>query len=267
MTVLRDGALAGKAAVGDLTIDAIIRMMVGREVERLFAHRTDSGTGAVALTVEGIARGRDARDPHAVMLHDVGLQVRQRRDRRARRAGRRRAHRARPRDLRRRPDPARPRAARRAARSAIRSPIDAIRAGIGLVPEDRKQQALFLSLAIRVNLSVTSMDRLVDALGPAATRRGGRRWSRASARSWASAWRARIRRSATCRAATSRRWCWPAGWRCSPKVLIVDEPTRGIDVAAKAEVHSLLYDLAGAGIAILAISSELPEILTISDRI
>jgi len=53
----------------------------------------------------------------------------------------------------------------------------------------------------------------------------------------------------------------------NPKVLIVDEPTRGIDVAAKAEVHSLLYDLAGTGIAILAISSELPEILTISDRI
>ena len=52
-----------------------------------------------------------------------------------------------------------------------------------------------------------------------------------------------------------------------PKVLIVDEPTRGIDVAAKAEVHSLLYELAGSGIAILAISSELPEILTISDRI
>ena len=52
-----------------------------------------------------------------------------------------------------------------------------------------------------------------------------------------------------------------------PKVLIVDEPTRGIDVGAKAEVHKLLYELAGAGIAIIAISSELPEILTISDRI
>jgi inositol transport system ATP-binding protein len=52
-----------------------------------------------------------------------------------------------------------------------------------------------------------------------------------------------------------------------PKVLIVDEPTRGIDVAAKAEVHGLLYELAANGIAILAISSELPEVLTISDRI
>jgi ABC-type sugar transport system ATPase subunit len=52
-----------------------------------------------------------------------------------------------------------------------------------------------------------------------------------------------------------------------PKVLIVDEPTRGIDVAAKAEVHQLLYDLADAGIAVIAISSELPEVLTISDRI
>ena len=52
-----------------------------------------------------------------------------------------------------------------------------------------------------------------------------------------------------------------------PKVLIVDEPTRGIDVAAKAEVHQLLFELAEAGIAILAISSELSEILTLSDRI
>jgi len=52
-----------------------------------------------------------------------------------------------------------------------------------------------------------------------------------------------------------------------PKILIVDEPTRGIDVAAKAEVHQLLGELAGAGIAILAVSSELPEILAIADRI
>jgi len=52
-----------------------------------------------------------------------------------------------------------------------------------------------------------------------------------------------------------------------PKVLIVDEPTRGIDVGAKVEVHNLLFELANAGIAIIAISSELPEILAISDRI
>jgi inositol transport system ATP-binding protein len=52
-----------------------------------------------------------------------------------------------------------------------------------------------------------------------------------------------------------------------PKVLIVDEPTRGIDIAAKAEVHHLLYELADAGIAVVAISSELPEVMTVSDRI
>ena len=52
-----------------------------------------------------------------------------------------------------------------------------------------------------------------------------------------------------------------------PKVLIVDEPTRGIDVGAKVEVHNLLFELANAGIAIIAISSELPEIMAISDRI
>ena len=134
------------------------------------------------------------------------------------------------------------------------------------MPEDRKQQALFLALAIRNNLSVTSMDRLVGALG---LLRAARRTTLVES----------FRKKLGIRMASpdqavgnlsggNQQKVVLARWLAlQPKVLIVDEPTRGIDVAAKAEVHTLLYELAGAGIAILAISSELPEILTISDRI
>ena len=148
----------------------------------------------------------------------------------------------------------------------IRSPIDAIRAGIGLVPEDRKQQALFLSLAIRVNLSVTSMDRLVNAFG--LLRRGQEETLVESFRQKLGIRMASPDQAVGNLSGGNQQKVVLARWLAlQPKVLIVDEPTRGIDVAAKAEVHALLYQLAGAGIAILAISSELPEILTISDRI
>jgi inositol transport system ATP-binding protein len=265
VTVLRDGALAGKAAVGELTIEAIIRLMVGREVERLFAHRTDSGTGEVALAVEGIARGRDARDPHAVMLHDVGLQVR--RGEIVGLAGLVGAGRT---ELARAifgADPIqRGRVLLEGREVRIRSPIDAIRAGIGLVPEDRKQQALFLSLAIRVNLSAASMDRLVNAFG--LLRRGQEETLVESFRKKLGIRMAGPDQAVGNLSGGNQQKVVLARWLAlQPKVLIVDEPTRGIDVAAKAEVHTLLYELAGAGIAILAISSELPEILTISDRI
>src|SRR3954468_6619882 len=163
-TVLRDGTLAGAAPIAELDVERIIRLMVGREIDRLFAHREGSGAGPVALAVEGVSRARDARDPHAVMLHDISLEVR--RGEILGLAGLVGAGRT---ELARAVFGAdrmqRGRVLVDGQTVAIHSPIDAIRAGIGLVPEDRKLQALFLALAIRNNLSVTSMDRLVGALG------------------------------------------------------------------------------------------------------
>ena len=75
------------------------------------------------------------------------------------------------------------------------------------------------------------------------------------------------RRSASSPAATSRRSCSPSGWRPSPQILIFDEPTRGIDVGAKAGIHDLIRELARDGVAVLMISSELPELIGMSDRI
>jgi ABC-type sugar transport system ATPase subunit len=265
LTVLRDGALAGTSAVAEMTIEGIIRLMVGREVERLFAHREAAGTGPVALEIQGVTRGRDPLDPHAVMLHDISLTVRQ--GEIVGLAGLVGAGRT---ELARAVFGADPlqhgRVLVAGEEVRIGSPIDAIRAGIGLVPEDRKLQALFLSLAIRTNLSVAAMDRLTGALGLLRPREE-------------EALVERFRKKLGIRMAGpeqavgnlsggNQQKVVLARWLAlQPRILIVDEPTRGIDVAAKAEVHALLYELADAGIAILAISSELPEILTISDRI
>jgi inositol transport system ATP-binding protein len=148
----------------------------------------------------------------------------------------------------------------------IRSPREAIRNGIGLVPEDRKQQALFLSLAIRMNLSMASL----ASLG---------KWRLFVDESRETALVEHYRKALNIRLASpeqlvvnlsggNQQKVVLARWLAlRPKVLIVDEPTRGIDVGAKVEVHNLLFDMARAGIAVIAISSELPEILAVSDRI
>jgi inositol transport system ATP-binding protein len=148
----------------------------------------------------------------------------------------------------------------------IRSPVDAIRHGVGLVPEDRKQQALFLELAVRQNLVISSLRNLS---------RGGWFVSDAAELDLVERYRALLGiRMASPDAKIvelsggNQQKVVLARWLAlKPKVLIVDEPTRGIDIAAKADVHEQLDLLARSGIAIIAISSELPEILAISDRI
>ena len=149
----------------------------------------------------------------------------------------------------------------------IRSPQDAIRHGIGLVPEDRKQQALFLALAVRINLSMASHRQIL---------RWGVFIDETAERAMVEE---RIRQKLNIRMASpeqliaslsggNQQKVTLARWLAlRPKVLIVDEPTRGIDVGAKVEVHNLLFEMAQTGIAVIAISSELPEILAVSDRI
>ena len=78
---------------------------------------------------------------------------------------------------------------------------------------------------------------------------------------------ARRRRSAPSAAATSRRCCWPAGCCVNPDVLFLDDPTRGIDVAAKQDIYRIIDELAAAGKGVILVSSELPELLRCSDRI
>ena len=264
-TVLRDGKLVGSGNVAETDVDGLIRQMVGREVNALFAHRQDGDAGDVALEVQGLSRRGNARDPSATVLADVSLSVRKGEILGiAGLVGAGRTEMARavfgadPFDSGRVLVEGKP--------VTIRNPQEAIRNGIGLVPEDRKQQALFLSLAIRMNLSMASLDRIG-------------KWRLFIDERRETALVEQFRKSLNIRMASpeqlivnlsggNQQKVVLARWLAlRPKVLIVDEPTRGIDVGAKVEVHNLLFDMARAGIAVIAISSELPEILAISDRI
>jgi len=145
------------------------------------------------------------------------------------------------------------------------SPVSAMAAGIGFVPEDRRQQGLVMDMSVQQNVALASLGAL---------RRGG--LIRASAeRAMATDWAARLKIKygrltdpVSMLSGGNQQKVVLAKWLGRrPRVLIVDEPTRGIDVGTKAEVHHLLTDLARDGVGILMISSELPEVLGVSDRI
>lgn len=149
--------------------------------------------------------------------------------------------------------------------AAIRSPRDAMRYGLGLVPEDRKRHGLVLSMGSGENISLAILDRLCR-LG----------WINAraeAAEAGAYVERLRIRAPsldtpAGALSGGNQQKLVMAKWLAAHcRVLLVDEPTRGVDVGAKAEIHALLSELARAGSAILLVSSELPEVLNLSDRI
>jgi rhamnose transport system ATP-binding protein len=145
------------------------------------------------------------------------------------------------------------------------SPTGAMTAGVGFVPEDRREQGLVMEMSVQQNVALASLQRLQHA-----------GLIRASAeRSLAADWAARLKIKygrlkdpVSMLSGGNQQKVVLAKWLGrKPAVLIVDEPTRGIDVATKAEVHHLLLQLAGDGVGVLMISSELPEVLRISDRI
>lgn len=264
-TVLRDGRHVGRGRVAGINMEGIIRLMVGRELGLLAQRPVSFDTGQPALELRGITRRRKSTDASAIELHDVSFTVNKGEILGlAGLVGAGRTETA------------------RALFGAdlfdsgtvlmdgqpitITSPRDAIASGIGLVPEDRKQQALFLGLAIRTNLSIAAHDR-ISTLGAFISRTKEDRLVE------------EYRKLLNIRMASpdqvvgnlsggNQQKVVLARWLAlRPRVLIVDEPTRGIDIGAKVEVHNLLSEMARSGIAIIVISSELPEVLALADRI
>ena len=264
-TVLRDGRQVGDGAIGGTTIEDIIRQMVGRDVESRFAHRQTSAPGAVALAVEGLTRNGNAQDPHAAVLDDVSLSVR--RGEILGVAGLVGAGRT---EMARAVFGADPFDSGRIVVGGetvhIRSPRDAIRFGIGLVPEDRKQQALFLSLAVGMNISMASLGK-IGKMGLFVDERAERNLIEEFRRALNIRMAGPDQLVSNLSGGNQQKVVLARWLALRPKILIVDEPTRGIDVGAKVEVHNLLFEMARNGIAVVAISSELPEVLAISDRI
>lgn len=148
----------------------------------------------------------------------------------------------------------------------IKSPADAVRYGIGWIPEDRKLHGLILSMDVQENMTMAIMQRISNLLG-AVRQKEAKKISAhyVKALSIATPGLSQIARNLS---GGNQQKVVLAKWLSTePKLLIMDEPTRGIDVGAKAEVHALMSRLAKQGLGILMISSEMPEIIGMSDRV
>ncbi|MFN8591605.1 MAG: sugar ABC transporter ATP-binding protein [Thermomicrobiales bacterium] len=266
VTVLRDGRNAGEIPIEQATTDGIVRMMVGRNLDDLF-EKEESLVDLQAvpvLEVRGLSRTGTALDASQIVLHDVSFSVR---------AGEIVG-------LAGLVGSGRTEVARSifgadhfdqgeisisGQKVVIASPRDAIRNGVGLVPEDRKLQGLVLGLAVRENITLPSLAGLVR-LGFVQLRE-----EQDVAKRFVDSLRIRtpsLEQKVVNLSGGNQQKVVIAKWLAlRPKLLILDEPTRGIDVGAKAEVHHLIAELAAQGVAVLMISSELPEILGMSDRV
>ena len=255
VTVLRDGAHVGTRAIGEVDERELVSMMVGRPIDSLFP-KTEAAIGETVLEVRNLNHGRHVRDisfslRRGEILGIAGLVGSGRTELALTLFGM---------------TPATSGEIVMEGRPVrITSPRQARDLGIAYVPEDRGLQGLVKPMAIRKNVSMATIERVSSGIfiKPAAEARR--------------AVDAVKRLSIRCRdigqpvgelSGGNQQKVVIAKWlETSPKVLILDEPTRGVDVGAKAEIHTIMGELVKQGVAVIMISSELPEVLGMSDRV
>ncbi|GIL12427.1 MAG: ribose import ATP-binding protein RbsA [Chloroflexota bacterium] len=255
IVVLRDGRLVGSVPAQDTSIDGLISMMVGRSLDQMYQKET-AEIGDVVMRVQGLTRYGAVEDVsfelrRGEILGFAGLVG----------AGR--------------TETARLLFGADALdggeiwidgqKVSIHSPEDAIRAGISFVPEDRGSQGLILLLSVFKNEVLPTMSHftrfgLLD--GVTLQQRAQEYVSRLNVRTPSLEQKVMFLSGGNQQKVVLAKWLMS-----NPKVLILDEPTRGIDVGAKSEIYALMSQLARSGIGIIMISSELPEILAMSDRV
>ncbi|MFJ9210431.1 sugar ABC transporter ATP-binding protein [Streptomyces sp. NPDC102264] len=254
IAVLRDGTLVGVEEAGRTDEAGLVRLMVGRDLSTMFV-RQRVATDRLVLDVRNVTTD----DVHDITLkvHSgevVGLAG-------LIGAGRSELALALAGDL-----PVHSGSITLdGTRLRLGSPREAIGAGLGLAPEERKAQALFPHRSIRDNTSLVVLDRLRRF------RFVRRKAERELTQHYADRLRVRapsIEHEVRKLSGGNQQKVVLARWLArKPKVLILDEPTRGIDVGAKAEIYQIIAALAADGVAVLVISSELPELLGLSDRV
>ena len=255
ITVLRDGLLIGVWDSADVTRESVVNAMIGREMTQLYPDKASS-VGDELLRVDGLSRAGVFRDISFVLrkgeiLGFSGLVG----------SGRTEVMRAIfGADI---PDSGAVYVY--GARLDVRSARDAVDAGIAYLPEERKTQGLFVERSVEDNILCGNIGRC--------SRRGVVR--RALSRSLAldmcrklSVKAKGIEQELRSLSGGNQQKVLLARWMAmKPRMLIVDEPTRGVDVGAKAEIHRMLRDYASAGNGVIVVSSEMPEIIGLCDRI
>ena len=255
ITVLRDGTTIATVNTKDSTEDLLIQMMVGREIKDMFA-KVKSNIGDIVLEVKGLCSGTALKNisfnlKRGEILGFAGL------------VG----------------------AGRSELMNAvfgidnfdkgqiildgkevvIREPIDAISLGIGFLPEDRKLQGLILGMTVRENITLSSLEN-VSTYGF---------FKHELERSVSMEYIEKLsiktptqeQKVLNLSGGNQQKVVLSKWLAIKPKILILDEPTRGIDIGAKTEIHALMNRLSCEGVSIIMISSELPEVLGMSDRI
>ncbi len=254
VTVLRDGRKIGDRPVAGTSTADLVKMMVGRDLGDIFT-RTPHERGDVMLSVQGVTSddvtdisfnvhagevvalaglvGAGRTELARVLIGDVPL-----------RSGR---------------------IVLDGKPLRLNGPRDAVQAGIGLAPEERKAEALIMQRTVRDNISLAILDRICRF------RFVNERAERRIVREYIGALNIRtpsMEQEVSKLSGGNQQKIVVARWLARhPKVLILDEPTRGIDVGAKMEIYSIINGLAAEGVAVLVISSELPEVLGLADRI
>ena len=258
VAVLRDGQLVATKPIAETSPEDLIRLMVGRDVEPTAGSGRDRADGPVALRVKGLGRGTAFRDVsfsvrQGEILALSGLVG----------AGRSEVVRAifgidrfdageilvgeKPfADAKRRP-----------------SPGDAVKAGIALVPEDRQHEGLHLLLSLRENMNMVATPARLGVIDRREEATVGAEFMRSLSVKAESD----LAAVSTLSGGNQQKVLLAKWLATKPCVLILDEPTRGVDVGAKAQIHEIIRELAAAGMAILVISSEMAEVLNLADRV
>ena len=256
VTVLRDGRTVGTQLVAETELETLIQMMVGREIVKKRMRKTNTALSGEALKVSRLNRGKVLRDINLTVRQGeiVGL---------AGLVGSGRTELARAVYGIDRIDSGEIEIMGKRIRHP--SPQQCIRQEMGFLPENRKEDGLALILPLKDNIIQASLRKLFPSgiLSLSRERDIAKRYVRDLAMAAPD-----VARMAKFLSGGTQQKVVLAKWLCTEsKMLIFDEPTRGIDVGAKEEIHSLMNGLAAKGVGILMISSELPEILTLSDRI
>ncbi len=255
ITILRDGTYVGTEKIKDINMDDIVRMMIGREIGERFPAR-DAKIGKEMLRVEGLTKGKTFKDVNfSVKAGEVlgvsGLMG----------AGRTEIMHAIFGNL--------PFESGKifieGKEVTIKNAREAINAGIGFITEDRKTEGLLLEKSISENIALANLGKISDksvvkkSKVDELVKKGIEEFH---IKCFGPDHECNNLSGGNQQKVVFAKWVYT-----DPKILILDEPTRGVDIGAKKEIYSVINNLAAKGVAIILVSSELPEVLGMSDRI